>query len=123
MRLLLDTHTVLWWLAGDERLSDRAADAISAAEADSLVSAASIWEASIKQSAGKLVGPDLFTATTGSGFPVLAMTGEHARLAGQLPLHHRDPFDRMLVAQASLDGLVLVSRDEGLRTYGIPVLW
>lgn len=123
MKLLLDTHTVIWWLAGDRRLSTSARAAIATAGAETAVSVASIWEASIKSSAGRLHGPDLTAAASAAGLPLLRIDERHAKLAGELPLIHRDPFDRMLVAQASVEGLSLVTADERILRYGVPVIW
>lgn len=119
MRLLLDTHALLWWLDDDVRLDRSAAAAI--AEADYVaVSAASAWEIGIKQALGKLDGPaDLAAEMTTNGFTELPVTATHAVAAGELPPHHADPFDRMLVAQARLEGLTLVSRDPRLADYGV----
>jgi PIN domain nuclease of toxin-antitoxin system len=89
VKLLLDTHAV-WWLGADSRLSERARDAIGRAGADSGVSAASVWEASIERAAGRLRGPELVSAVTAAGFPFLRIDQDHAKLAGELPLLHRD---------------------------------
>ena len=119
MRLLLDTHALLWWLADDARLDQSAADAIAGAEFVA-VSAASAWEIGIKQSLGKLTGPkDLPAELVANGFTELPVTVAHALAAGALPAHHSDPFDRMLVAQSRLEGLALVTRDDRLADYGI----
>ena len=123
MRLLLDTHTYLWWLARDTRLSDEASTAIADGASPVLISAATIWEAGIKSAAGRLrVRGDLVEHIRLSGFSSLAITVEHASAAAGLPLLHRDPFDRMLVAQALAENLTLVTRDERLSRYGISVL-
>lgn len=123
MRLLLDTQAVVWWLADDPRLSTRAAEVIEVAGEDAVVSAASVWELSIKRASGRYEGEDLLGASTAAGFTVLPITGEHGKLAGELPLHHRDPFDRVLVAQAIIEDRVLVSSDALLGAYGVPVVW
>lgn len=123
MKLLLDTHTVLWWLTADARLSPTARAAIARAGANAGVSAASIWEASIKRAAGKLHGPDVLGAVVAAGLPILRIDEHHAKLAGELPLLHRDPFDRMLVAQARLEGLTLVTHDRRFEPYGGEVVW
>lgn len=89
-----------------------------------LLSAAVVWEVAIKRSVGKLEAPgDLVPTLLGAGVQALAITLDHAAAAEQLPLHHRDPFDRVLVAQASLEGAVIVSRDEALRPYGVMLVW
>jgi PIN domain nuclease of toxin-antitoxin system len=122
VRLLLDTHTLLWWLADDPALSRGAAEAIAGA-AVVAVSAASAWEISIKQALGKLTGPaDLAAELRANEMVALPVTVEHSTAAGALPHLHSDPFDRMLVAQARAEDLTLVTRDPRLAPYGIPVL-
>lgn len=123
MKLLLDTHAILWWLGADPHLSDTARDTITQAGDDTWVSAASIWEASIKRASGKLAGPDLLSAVEAAGLRLLSIDARHGKLAGELPLLHRDPFDRMLVAQARLERLVVVSADADIPRYGVPVVW
>jgi len=123
MKLLLDTQAILWWLGADARLSAPARAAIARAGQDACVSAASIWEASIKRSSGKLAGPDLLGAVSAAGLPFLRIDEHHAKLAGELPLIHRDPFDRMLVAQALLESLAMVTADAQIARYGVPVVW
>ncbi len=123
MKLLVDTHAAIWWLAGDRRLSTTAREAIAAAGAQAAVSVASVWEASIKRSAGRLQGPDLAVAAGAAGLPLLRIDEHHARLAGELPLLHRDPFDRMLVAQAHVEGLSIVTADGRIPLYDVPVIW
>ena len=122
MKLLLDTHVLLWWLADDDRLSAAARDAVSAA-AEARFSAASVWEIAIKRALGRLEVPeDYLEAVDASDIQLLSITGEHAEAAGALPRHHDDPFDRMLVAQARIDELTLVTADRRLPDYGVPVL-
>ncbi len=122
MSLLLDTHAVLWWLGGD-RLAQAAVDRIADPATLVAVSAASVWEAAIKAALGKLELPaPLSQALADEGFEPLAITVAHAEMAGDLPPLHRDPFDRMLVAQASIEGLTLVTRDPQFERYGVPVL-
>ena len=123
MKLLVDTQAVIWWLAADQRLSAPAQAAISRVGAAAVVSAASIWEASIKRASGRLTGPDLLGAVTSAGLPFLKINEHHAKLAGELPLIHRDPFDRMLVAQAMIEQLVIVTSDAEIPRYGVPVVW
>jgi PIN domain nuclease of toxin-antitoxin system len=121
-RLLLDTHVVLWWLADDPTLSDEIKRSIDE-EIDVFVSAATVWEVAIKQSLGKLVAPvDLPEKIRDSELRNLPITADHAIAAGRLPLIHRDPFDRMLVAQARSEGLTLVTRDEALGHYDVDLL-
>lgn len=122
MRILLDTHAFLWLLAGDGRLPIRTRRTISDA-GDVALSAASVWEAEMKRAAGRLDAPPVRDAALRAGFRLLDVTAEHATHAASLPVHHRDPFDRMLVAQAQLDARVLVSKDEKIRLYGVAVAW
>ena len=127
MRLLADTHVVLWALFDPDSLDPKAARALRAPANDVLVSAASLWEMSIKAALGKLRLPGspaewLPDALARTDFDVLDISGRHALAAGALPRHHADPFDRMLVAQALQEGLTLVTRDERLGAYGAPIL-
>lgn len=123
MKLLIDTQAVLWWLGADARLSTVAREALARAGEDAVVSVASIWEASIKRASGKLTGPDLSEAVAAAGLPFLPIDERHAKLAGELPLLHRDPFDRMLVAQAKIESLVIVTADAEIPRYDVSVLW
>lgn len=122
MRLLLDTHAFLWLMAGDQRLPASARALVAGAERV-VLSAASVWEAEIKRAANRLAAPPVVDAARRADVEVLPITADHAHAAAHLPLHHRDPFDRMLVAQAQLEGLVLVSKDDALRQYGVPTAW
>jgi len=123
VRLLLDTHTLLWWLSDDASLSETARTSISAPDADVAVSAASAWEIAIKRALGKLAAPDdLESQLSRHRFTPLGITVAHALLAGSLPRHHDDPFDRMLVAQARMERMTLVTRDARIGLYGVPVL-
>ena len=127
-RLLLDTHAFLWWLAGDEKLSARAREAINEGLDPVFVSAASIWEILTKHRLGKLPGAspivnDLGGVIEGQGFVGLPITILHGHAAGALPGPHRDPFDRMLIAQAMLDDLVLISNEQAFAAYGVGRLW
>lgn len=128
MRLLLDTHTFLWWLAGDESLSVRARGAIGEDANAIFVSAASTWEIATKYRLGKLPGAsavasDLVGAIESQGFFSLPITLRHGQIAGALPGPHRDPFDRMLIAQSMTEDLVLVSNERGFGAYGVQRLW
>jgi PIN domain nuclease of toxin-antitoxin system len=123
VKLLVDTQAVIWWLGADARLTPTARAAIARAGFEAGVSAASIWEASIKRSAGRLSGPDLLAAVTAAGLPFLRIDERHAKLAGELPPIHRDPFDRMLVAQSMIEQLVIVTSDAEIPRYGVPVVW
>lgn len=122
-KLLLDTHVFLWWRGDPIRLTAEAHDAISGAEMV-FVSAASAWEAAIKVTLGKLELPDTLEAgVEASGFEKLFLTFSHVEGAAGLPLHHRDPFDRLLVAQARSERLVLVTHDRLLAPYEVEIVW
>ncbi len=124
MRLLADTHAALWLLDEDRRLSTRADELLTDAANEVLLSAAVVWEVTIKRSLGKLEAPDGFaTQMLDGGAVALPISIDHARAVRSLPWHHRDPFDRLLVAQASLEDAVLVSSDERLGAYGVQVAW
>lgn len=123
MNLLLDTHALLWWLDDPARLSPQARAAIGEPGNLVFVSAAVAWEMSIKHAAGKLRCPDdLESVMAQNSFRPLAVSIRHALDAGALPVHHSDPFDRLLVAQAQAEGLTLVTRDPAMPAYGIAVL-
>lgn len=122
MNLLLDTHAVIWFLGGRDELRREARDAIESADRV-YVSAASIWEMATKVARGRLDAPsDFANRLVDLGMLQLALEWEHARVAGGLPLHHRDPFDRMLVAQAIVERLTIVTRDEAIGRYPVPVI-
>jgi PIN domain nuclease of toxin-antitoxin system len=122
LNLLLDTHVLLWWLAGGERLSKRSREKISLAETV-FVSAASAWEIAIKVGIGKLeFRGNLEDQIAINNFLPLPVTLAHAAAAGKLPRHHDDPFDRMLVAQATLESLTLFTSDKQLSAYNAPVM-
>ena len=124
MKLLLDTHAALWFLAGDERLGEQARQHLLDDANPALVSAAVAWEIAIKRSLGKLVAPEnALHALIEAGARPLPVTIEHADEVERLPWHHRDPFDRMLVAQARIEGAALVTRDPALRAYGVSLIW
>ena len=123
MRLLLDTHVLLWWLGDDPTMSQQARAALADGSNPAYVSSAVIWEISIKRAIGKLKVPKRFRAVLDDQpFEPLDITPEHAHAVGDLPLHHRDPFDRMLVAQAKIEGLTLVTRDKHLAAYELAIL-
>jgi PIN domain nuclease of toxin-antitoxin system len=124
VRLLLDTHALLWWLADDPRLSRGAREAIVDPDALVHVSAVSVWECAIKATLGKLDlgGADLVDEIPANGFLELPVSARDAWDAGALPRHHDDPFDRMLVAQARREELVLVTRDAAFVAYGVSTL-
>lgn len=123
MRILLDTHVFLWWRLNDRQLKKPARQAIAEAERV-LVSAASAWEAAIKIALGRLTLKDPFEELVEkSGFDELTIEFSHAEEVGLLPLHHHDPFDRMLVAQARVEGLTLVTHDQQLEPYKVRIVW
>lgn len=121
MRLLIDTHVLLWWLADDRKLTRSARAIIANPENDVLVSAASLWEISIKVALGRLEVEldDLEHNIAANGFRSLPINYRHALTAGRLPAIHRDPFDRMLIAQASVEELRVISHDKIFERYGL----
>ncbi len=128
MRVLLDTHTLLWWLDGDRRLSQRARRLIGNDETAVLVSAASAWEICTKFRLGKLPGAaavatDVMGCLDSQGFLPLPITIDHAQRAGGLPGPHRDPFDRVLIAQSQAEDLPLVTIDPVFGFYGTKLIW
>jgi PIN domain nuclease of toxin-antitoxin system len=128
MRLLLDTHALIWWLAGDEQLSTTARSAIEDETNDVFVSAASAWEVATKHRIGKLLGAgplvvDFAREVRAQGFIPLPITLEHGQVAGSLVGDHRDPFDRMLVAQAREEKMGLVSIETLFDRFGVARLW
>jgi PIN domain nuclease of toxin-antitoxin system len=118
VRVLLDTHLLLWALSQPSKLSPATRKQI--VDAEVYVSAASIWEISIKSALGKLAAKasDVLAGVEPAGFSMLPITGEHAAKVSELPMLHKDPFDRMLVAQASVEPMLLLTNDETLRGYG-----
>lgn len=128
MKVLLDTHTFIWFIAGSPRLSAPARAAIEAAENERFLSAASIFEMAIKISLGKLrieepLDQLLAREIDSSAFSLLPIEVRHVAMLASLPFHHRDPFDRLLAAQAHTDGMLLLSTDEAFDAYGIRRLW
>jgi len=123
MNLLLGAHALLWWLDDNPTLSKKAREAISDGGNMVFVSAAVIWEIRIKQALGKLEIPsDFREALNNQAFEMLPITADHAHLIEELPPYHRDPFDRMLIAQAKFEGLTLVTRDKNFIKYNVPIL-
>ena len=119
MRLLIDTHVLLWWLAG-ESLSDECIEAIADPENDVVVSVVSAWELSVKAAKGRIeIAPGLWDAIAESSFDVLPIEWRHAQQLQLLPPLHADPFDRMLIAQSQAEGLVFVTRDRQIHQYDI----
>lgn len=126
--LLLDTHALLWWLAGDRRLPVKARDAIGDEANEVFVSAASTWEIATKIRIGKLPAPTLeggglTRAIATQGFATIAITAEHGERAGSLRGAHRDPFDRMLIAQAQAEGMAIVSNETLFDEFGVTRVW
>jgi len=123
MNLLLDTHVLLWWLDDHPALSKQAKAAIADGKNLVFVSAVVIWEIRIKQALGKLAIPRNFRRVLDNqSFEMLDITVEHAHAVGDLSAHHQDPFDRMLVAQAKVEGLTLVTRDVRLKKYKVSLI-
>jgi PIN domain nuclease of toxin-antitoxin system len=128
MAILLDTHALLWWMIGDPRLSQRARAAVGTENAEVFVSAASAWELAVKVRLGKLPQAARLThrlseSLAEQSFKPLSISLEHGRLGGLLPGEHRDPFDRILAAQALLEDLTLVTVDPAFGHFGVKVLW
>lgn len=128
MKLLLDTHAFLWFFAGDAALSTRARRAIEDKRHDRCLSAASIWEIAVKHSLGKLeleveLAELVEGGTAESGITVLDVGARHALGVASLPFHHRDPFDRILISQAIVESLTIVSRDVVFDAYGVRRVW
>lgn len=123
MRLLLDTHTLLWTLVAPDRLSKNAAQAIAAEESEVFVSIVSPWEMAIAKALGRMDPPDNLEAQLEKRrFALLSVSLRHTHVIETLPHHHRDPFDRMLVAQAQVEGLTIVTVDRLLRRYPVSLL-
>ena len=122
-RLLLDTHTFLWCLSDVEQLAEDTRATITDPHNDVFVSAITGWEIAVKRAKGRLVAPDNLSALVEErGFTHLPLTFHHAEQAGRLPMHHRDPFDRFLIAQARIEGLLLVTRDGHIRQYDVAIM-
>ena len=125
MNLLLDTHTLLWTLTDPERLPPRVVEAIASPRNAVYVSAVNTWELVIKAGLGRVDVPfsDLESAIGEAGFSELAVTIAHSLRLRELPHHHRDPFDRLLVAQALDEALILVTGDSAIRSYPVQTFW
>jgi PIN domain nuclease of toxin-antitoxin system len=124
VRLLLDTQSLLALLSSDYRLSGAARMAMERPDARLIVSAVSVWEIATKRAIGKLRAPDdVIELTERAGAELLAIAARHAHASGALPLHHRDPFDRLLIAQAQLERCAIVSGDGAFAAYEVPVVW
>jgi len=126
-KILLDTHALIWWLEGGGKLSREARRMIAAPETEVLVSAASAWEIAIKHRIGKFRVPHLIKDFRGriqrEGFIELPISLEHAVIAGTLPEKHKDPFDRVLIAQSQVEDIAMVTRDEWFRKYSVRCIW
>jgi len=123
LRLLLDTHALLWTLITPGRLSRRTAEAIEAPDTDVFVSIVSPWEMAIAKARGRMDPPDdLDEQLAQRRFALLPVTLRHTRMIASLPHHHRDPFDRMLVAQAQVEGLTIVTVDRAMRRYPVSLM-
>jgi PIN domain nuclease of toxin-antitoxin system len=128
MRALLDTHAFLWWIGNDPRLSTRAREIIADDGNEIVLSAVSAWEIAIKASLGRFairgdIAAFVHSNVTASGFEVLPLLIEHALRVASLPDHHRDPFDRALVAQAQVEDLALLTTDRAISRYSVRILW
>ena len=123
MNLLLDTHVFIWWNAQPQRIAPPLRQAIGQPGNSIFISAASVWEIAIKRAIGRLAfSGSIAEAIDAHRFEHLAVTGQHAERVGLLPQHHSDPFDRMLIAQAHLEGMVLGTQDASIRPYGVATL-
>ena len=121
MALLLDTHVVLWWLEDDDTLDKAIKDRLDV-DSQIFVSSVTVWEVGIKQALSKLTGEgSLAEHVRDSGFAVLPISADHAIAASALPPHHRDPFDRMLIGQALVEGLTGMTRDRAFGAYDVPI--
>ena len=123
MNLLLDTHVLLWWFDDPTLLSEQALTSIKDTNNEVIVSVVSAWEIAMKKALGKLEAPDNLKQMIGdAGFTLMPINYEHVWEVKDLPFYHDDPFDRLLVTQAKLEYLMLVTRDSRMRTYNIPIL-
>jgi PIN domain nuclease of toxin-antitoxin system len=124
VRLLLDTHALLSLLFADGRLSTRAHETMERPDARLIVSAVCVWEIAIKRAIGKLPAPDdVIERIETTGAELLTITARHAHASGALPLHHRDPFDRLLIAQAQMERCAIVTGNGAFPAYDVPVVW
>lgn len=128
MRLLLDSHTFLWFIRGDSKLSEHAREAIEAAENERLLSTASLWELSIKASLGKLrltmpIVDLVREHVIGNAMSLLTIAPEHLDVLATLPFHHKDPFDRLIIAQGLAEGIAILGKDRAFDAYGVERVW
>jgi PIN domain nuclease of toxin-antitoxin system len=127
LKLLLDTHAFIWFINGDERLSIKSKKEILKSSNKKFISMVSIWEMAIKTSLGKLrinyPFNEVFNQIEENGFETLSITFDHTLLVSQLEFHHRDPFDRLLIAQAISENMKIISKDENLNKYQVKIIW
>jgi PIN domain nuclease of toxin-antitoxin system len=129
VKYLLDTHVFLWWILGDPRLPSSVIKAIENAQGNVFVSVASLWELLIKTHTGRITLPDispnkfLLREIQANRMEILTIHAQHVFEATGLPPHHKDPFDRMLIGQARVESMTLVTKDAALHTYNVPILW
>lgn len=124
MRLLLDTNALLWWRMGSPRLSSIASDQISNPDNDIVISIASLWEIAIKRVLGKLrFLEDFKEVMANEEFNLLSITYAHLRVLGDLPQHHRDPFDRVLISQSFAERIPIVTNDRAFTAYAVEIVW
>lgn len=124
MRLLIDSHAFLWWGEASSALGSAARSAIADPANEALISVAALWELTIKASSGKLTLPaDLETMAATLGFSVLPINFMHLRRLGLLPRVHRDPFDRMMIAQALAEGIPIITGDRAFAAYSVEIVW
>jgi PIN domain nuclease of toxin-antitoxin system len=127
MTLLLDTHAFLWFVAGDKRLSARARRALERDDARPMLSVASVWEMAIKSSLGRLDLPEplerYLARKLSTNLQLLPLEIGHVLAVERLPFHHQDPFDRVLVAQATAERMPIVTRDPAFKKYGVDIVW
>ena len=127
MKLLLDTHTFIWFINGDGRLSTKAKKEILKSSNSKFISMASIWEMAIKTSLGKLrinyPFKEVFNQIEENGFETLSIISDHTLLVSQLEFHHRDPFDRLIIAQAIFENMKIISKDESFHKYQVKMIW
>ena len=127
MRQLLDTHTLIWYINGDEQLSENARKAIDQPDSVNFISIASLWEIAIKLSLGKLqllsTYPEMYAQINDNNFEILPITFEDTLHLSTLSLHHRDPFDRMIIAQGITNKLTIISKDSHFSSYEVSILW
>ena len=124
MGLLLDTHVLLWWLSDSSKLSSKARSALESDASLAYISSATVWEIRIKEALGKIQAPQaLLEVISKQGFIELPITWEHANVLRALEGHHKDPFDRILIAQARTEKMRIVTADGAFASYGVSTLW